>query len=326
MVYSNHQTGAILIQIPIKPRYLTQISLGAIVSTAVILMANVSHAFSLTRPQIELFVLAGQSNMVGYASKLADVAPDLRGEQENVLWYDKNDEWVTLAAPTEPLPFSNAKFPSGSAIAAGVGFGPEISLGTRLQQALNKPVALVKYASNGADLTQDWQATGLFYQPLIDRINNSIADLSALGYDVQISGFFWLQGESDTRNLSWAQNYQANLKNFIGRVRSDLNQDDLPFIVGLIPLTSNQLTNRGYFPYADLVRSAQLNVAHEIDNVIAVETLDLPRYQDNLHLNSQGLILAGDRMARAYLSVPEPSFPWLSIVGSFALLGSKRRK
>lgn len=264
--------------------------------------------------------------MVGFGSNLADLPPALQGEQEDVLWYDKSNEWMTLSAPTEPLPFSNAKFPSSPAIAAGLGFGPEISLGKRLQQELNQPVALVKYASNGANLTQDWQETGLFYQPLIERVGNAIADLSARGYDVQVSGFFWLQGESDTRNLSWAQSYQSNLEDFIARVRSDLDRDDLPFILGLIPLTSDQLTNRGTFPYADIVRSAQLEVARSHDNVTAVETLDLPRANDNLHLNSQGLILAGDRMAAAYVDIPEPSFSVLFVVGGFVLMGMKRKK
>jgi Carbohydrate esterase, sialic acid-specific acetylesterase len=301
------------------------ISLGAIASAAVVLWANATQAISLTRPQIDLFVLAGQSNMVGYGSNVAELPSDLAGRQQNVLWYNARDRWVTLAAPTEPLPFSNAKFPDSPAIAAGIGFGPEIFLGTRLQKALDRPVALVKYASNGANLTQDWQPTGLFYQPLIRRVNHSIAGLSARGYDVKVSGFFWLQGESDTRDLTWAQNYQTNLEDFIGRVRSDLNQPSLPFILGLIPLASDQLTARGYFPYADIVRSAQFAVSQTLPNVVAIETLDLPRSSDNLHLNSQGLIALGDRMADAWLSVPQPSphLAWLAF--GFLFLAIRRQ-
>lgn len=302
-----------------------ELGLGAIASAAVVLWANATQAFTFTHPQIDLFVLAGQSNMVGYASNLADLPPALQGQQKKVLWYDRDGKWRSLAAPTEPLPFSNAKFPSSSAIASGVGFGPEISLGTRLQKALDRPIALVKYASNGANLTQDWQTAGLFYQPLIGRINDSIAGLSARGYDIRVSGFFWLQGESDARDLTWAQDYQANLEDFIGRVRADLHEPSLPFILGLIPLTSDQLTDRGYFPYADLVRSAQFKVARSLPNVTVVETLDLTRYRDNLHLNSRGLILAGDRMASAWLSVPESSPHFFWFIAGFAFLVVKRK-
>lgn len=243
---------------------------------------------------IKLFILAGQSNMVGYQSNLAELPPHLQENFPQVLWYNSQNQWETLQTPTEPLPFSQS-------VANRQGFGPEISLGYRLSSYLKTPIALVKYAQNGTNLERDWNPhlPDSLYRQTLARVEAAIADLSARGYRVEIAGFFWMQGESDAKNDPYmAGNYQPNLTRFILQLRRDLSQPQLLFVYGLIPVVNNQTTDPfGIFHYGDRVRTGQFQVNNIVPHTRAVETLDLSRYRDNLHFDSPGLIQLGYRLA-----------------------------
>lgn len=247
---------------------------------------------ALARPVL-LFVLAGQSNMVGFSSYLNELPVEYRAVQENVWWYAASDRWETLQAPTEPLSFSGG-------VANGTGFGPELSLAKGLTTRLNRKIALVKYAVNGTSLAERWLPGEDVYQQAIARIRQAKTDLAAAGERVEMAGFFWMQGESDAKSdRAIAQQYAENFRTFLQQVRRDLEAPNLPVIYGKIPVTNGQVTDFGRFCCGDLVRQAQIQLARE-PNLAAVETLDLDRDADNLHLASAGLLELGQRFAEAW--------------------------
>ncbi len=303
--------------------------LGVIVSTTLSLSIPPGQAFSFsngsypnhnssTPASIKLFILAGQSNMVGSRSNINDLPDSWREPQDNVLWYDQNDTWESLVVPTEPFPFSR--------VFNGVGFGPEITLGTRIAQELNETVALVKYAKGGTTLAVDWKPGGELYTSMIDRVKGAIAEFPVASVNVDIAGFFWMQGESDAYNLAMANQYEQNLTNFITQVRQDLQEPNLPFIYGKVFLTGTQETPFGIFRYGDTIRQAQSRVDQQVPGTFAVETIDLSQHPDNIHFDSSGLMALGDRFADEWLSIPEPStlaFLGLSLV-IFPFLRPKR--
>ncbi|MEQ9553737.1 MAG: sialate O-acetylesterase [Coleofasciculus sp. G3-WIS-01] len=260
-------------------------------------------------PSIKLFILAGQSNMVGSRSTINDVPDSWLQPQDNVLWYDSDNTWGSLRVPTEPFPFSR--------VFNGVGFGPEITLGQRIAQELNETVALVKYAKGGTNLAVDWKPGGELYSSMMDRVNQAIAEFPIASVNVEIAGFFWMQGESDAYNLIMANQYEQNLTNFITQVRQDLHEPNLPFVYGKVFLTGTQQTPFGIFRYGDIIRQAQSQVSEQVPGTFAVETSDLSQHPDNIHFDSQGLMELGDRFAEEWLSIPEPStlgFLSLSVV------------
>ncbi|MCT7982833.1 sialate O-acetylesterase [Laspinema sp. A4] len=279
----------------LKPIAAKGISLTVLTSTFVI-----SFSLSGRTASIQLFILAGQSNMVGYRSTMDDLPPDLQQLQSSVLWYDRQDEWVTLQAPTEPLPFSQG-------VANSQGFGPEITLAATISTHFNQPIALVKYAQNGTNLETQWNPyiEGSLYHQMLDRVQQAIADLSSLGYQVEIAGFFWMQGESDAKSDRYmASNYAQNFTHFISRLRQDLNQPELPVIYGLIPIVNQQSTTPfGTFEYGDRVREAQIHVFQSVAQTRVVETLYFSRYADNLHLNSLGLMSLGHNFGLEWLQM-----------------------
>ncbi|MEC4986623.1 MAG: sialate O-acetylesterase [Oscillatoria sp. PMC 1068.18] len=261
----------------------------------------------------KLFILAGQSNMVGSQSDLALLPPHLLEPQEQVLWYDNNNQWNLLQPPTEPFPFSKVN--------NGVGFGPEISLGRKIAANLNETVALVKYAQGGTSLAEDWQPGSDLYNRMIERVNSAKSDCAA---NLDVAGFFWMQGEKDATQADFANSYQSNLNYFIDRVREDLNSPELPFILGKTFVAQGLNIEYNSYNYADTVRSAQSSFA-ELDFTcctLVVETEDLSRHSDQLHLDSQGLVDLGERFGTAWLKthhkIPESSM-W-GILGGFVLV------
>ena len=271
-------------------------------TSMMVLTSTLLASFSLPArtASIQLFILAGQSNMVGYRSNLDDLPPDLQQPLSRVLWYDRQNQWVSLQAPTEPLPFSQG-------VANSQGFGPEITLAATLSRHLNQQIALVKYAQNGTNLETQWnpRLEDSLYHQMLERVQQAIAELSRLGYQVEIAGFFWMQGESDAKSDRYmASNYAQNFTHFISQLRQDLNQPQLPVIYGLIPIVNQQSTSSfGIFEYGDVVRNAQFQVYQSVAHTGIVETLYFSRYPDNLHFNSLGLMSLGHHFGLQWLQM-----------------------
>jgi hypothetical protein len=246
---------------------------------------------------IKVFILAGQSNMVGSLSNMAELPSEMKGTQTHTLWYDRQNRWVNLQPPTEPLP-------STGRMIHQVGFGPEISVGLSISTVLQEKVALVKYSDNGTNLEIDWNPNNpnSLYHKLIELIYSAIGDLYKLGYTPEIAGIFWMQGESDSKSdFYMANNYAVNLINLIQHLRYDLSHPTLPFIYGLIPLTNTDKTSFGNFIYADRVKEHQQLVARSLSYTQTVPTSSLSKSEDNLHFDSQGYINLGKNFAKEWL-------------------------
>lgn len=177
-----------------------------------------------------VFIFAGQSNMVGSDSKVADIDnfPPFRGlgtEQDDVLFSycigrenkRKSDGWVSLQ------PVNNI-------------VGPELSFAREVKRSINAPVAIIKIAAGGTHLGGDWnpdEPVGFKLYPLaLQWVRDSLAELEARGIEYQLEGFMWHQGENDMFNAEYMSNYGKNLKNYLACWRRDLNAPDLRFYVG----------------------------------------------------------------------------------------------
>jgi hypothetical protein len=241
---------------------------------------------------IKLFILAGQSNMVGRGD-LQELPQELRQPNLQVLWYGSGG-WRPLSPPTEPLP--------GSSKDLQLRFGMEVTLGRSLSESLYQSVAIVKYAVDGTDLEEQWQPkTCALYCAMQDRVNMAIADLEDQGYEVEIAGFFWMQGESDALYRPWAVRYDRNLTRLFAQTRRDFGED-LPIVYGLISGDSAQM------PHVEVVRTAQMQVDQRDRWAIAVETLDYAK-PDRIHWDTASTLKGGEDFAAAWLELGEPQTP-----------------
>jgi len=225
----------------------------------------------------KVFLLAGQSNMVGWSSnsglpqELQQPRPDIQ-----VYW---NGVWDDL----QPGLGGNSSY-----------FGPEITFGRDIVDAQpGESVVFVKYSVSGTSLWNDWRATdGVEYTNFMNAVDNALLSIS----EPEIIGMIWMQGESDAYSphstLEYAQNYEQNLTDFIQHIRTDFDVPDLPFVIG-------QISQSPVWVWAGIVRQAQLNVSQTVPNTTLVITDELGLKADGMHYDANGTVTLGTHFANA---------------------------
>ena len=253
------------------------------VSILVVAGALLSCASIAQNTQPIIFVLAGQSNMVGHG-RTEDLSAEQRILPSNVKFFLGADE------------SSLAELPQ---------FGPEATFAGELASiAPERQLVLVKYAVKGTSLLDwapEWTAsraaiTGNADQgPLYKQLLQIIEELPI--QNAEFGGILWMQGERDARIEEAGEDYYQNLNDLIVAFRRDLGRPELPFLLGLVnpPMQT--------YPALDVVREAQRRAAEQIPNVYLVETDDLSKRDDNLHYDSEGIMELGRRFATKVIAL-----------------------
>lgn len=173
-------------------------------------------------------------------------------------------------------------------------FGPELEFAARLVQGESKPYAMVKVSMGGSGLdptfAQTWDPgeQGSWYSILIAAVNDAIAALEALGWDVEIKSVNGMIGLNDANDSSAAANFETRLQNFIDTLYTDLSLDSsVPFVMSK-PHASATV------PFISTVETACYNVESNDSRVVMFSTDDLP-LSDGLHFAAMEEIEVGDR-------------------------------
>jgi hypothetical protein len=289
--------------------------------------------------QVKVFILAGQSNAVGFTGNANDLPASLREPFEDVLfWYDiggrgvrpSNDShvrpregtstWVRLRPQEEyggrvAFDKPNAGF---TGLNITTGHGVELTLGRELAGKLSDDVAILKFAWNGTQLAStsglfDWNVSsqGEYFDSLVAETRTALSRLqSDLGTSGTVAGLFWLQGEADAY-AGTAQLYEQNLQALVDSVRDEWGEN-LPVVIAQSHKGGinwkHPVVPRIVEPYLSQVRDAQQSVAARSPFARTVDVDDIPLTSDSLHFDSAGLQLAGQRLADAYFAIaPVPS-------------------
>jgi hypothetical protein len=179
---------------------------------------------------LRVFIFAGQSNMVGSDSKVADIHrfPPFEGlehPQDEVLFSycigredkHRSEGWVPLAPVNDVV-------------------GPELSFARTVTRNSEAPIAVIKVAAGGTHLGGDWNPddpSGFEMYPLaLEWVRSSLAALDEEGIPYRVEGFMWHQGENDMFDPEYMAAYGENLENFLHCWRRDLEQPDLRFYIG----------------------------------------------------------------------------------------------
>ena len=248
----------------------------------------------LSDDKINVFILAGQSNMAGAAnaSNLSHTdIKDLENAQQNISFVNNGNKSVPLNV-TIPPEWKRKKYQLDSC------FGPEIFFGIELSKKYpNKKFLFIKRSKGGSSLYGSWnsnwtkekaQYVGELNKPkLFDELINDVdRELSKYGEsDYQIMAMLWVQGESDS-GQKWgplpSNTYADNLTNLIKNSRSTFKSSEMPFMI--LQVGSKKI---GY---------AMKQVSEELKNVTFIaQNKDksspsyLPRLEDNIHYNYSGM-------------------------------------
>ncbi len=255
---------------------------------------------AVSKPTIDVVLLAGQSNMVGLGIN--------------------NELSVTQKAPVPNVSIyynssvhQNPKGKTWLQLAPGFGvssnrFGPELALGRRLHEAWpQRTLALIKVAEGGTAIHDRWLAkTGDLYKLLVSEVKAQLAALQAKhpNHQLRVLALVWMQGESDAIKSVHASAYEQRLTSFVDAVRMDLGLPKLPMIAGLI-------APQGGWPYAKIVRSATRNVSKVRLPMEVVETNDLPMHAaDVAHYDTASTLVLGRRFADAVIATRQMSWSY----------------
>ena len=277
---------------------------------------------------VQVFLMAGQSNMQGYGPLLDADTSDWEeaeslesliasGAESEALLNPRDDVWVAITSD-EPNPHAPGLLEPGFG-ATPQFLGPELGMGEVLGDAWETPVVMFKAAYGGASLGIDWRppSAGGTEGPLYSAMLSDFAafeaaglaetfpaDLDARGYE--LAGFVWLQGWNDQFEDGLVQEYEANLVALVSDVRVALNDPQLPAIIVAGPTLDESL------------RAARIAAVSTLESqapgrVLYVETSDLVNVDvpGNFHFNfNAGRYLGvGRRTAQSILDMNWISMP-----------------
>lgn len=263
---------------------------------------------------MQVFILSGQSNMVGWGNSL-ELDSVARFGHDNRLFMFEDGAWKPLKPHREPSKAQRETWGIREFT-----FGPEIGFAHALTAAWpGKRIGIVKQAVGGtgimawapewnerdADITGDARK-GPLYEKLLGK---ALAAREA--GDVEFRGLLWLQGAKDTRYPAAAARYGENLKRMVEALRRDLETPELTVLVGSYRLddmpddleeldpTALGLDRQRLGAWQVLL--AQSKVSDSVDRSATVLLRDLPRHPNNVHANTAGMLQAGRAYAKVYL-------------------------
>lgn len=233
-------------------------------------------------PTLDLFLLAGQSNMAGRG----EVSDADRTPHPRVWMFDRQRAWQPAV---DPMHFDKPI----AAVGPGRSFGLAIA-----RQFPDVNVGLVPTAVGGSPITS-WQPgirydeTGAF--PWDDALTRARAALVNGG---AFKAILWHQGESDA-TADAAPLYESRLRDLIARFRTELGDPSLPFVVGQL----GRFPGRPWDEWYERVDEAHRRVAADVPHVAFVSSDGLGDKGDNLHFSAQAARELGLRYAQAYLEL-----------------------
>jgi len=232
---------------------------------------------------IDLFVLAGQSNAMGWLGNASGYPPQepnlldssIKLNYEQIGTTSKSDGWQTLG-PQQRQNYGEI-------------FGPEVTFSRLLKKGGYNP-AIFKYTEGSTSLADDWKAPGQsgHYDTMVTKFNSAVLDLQNQGYVVNIAGFIWIQGEQDATDSTDAGNYQSNLNAIISDFRTNVASNSaLQFVLGVDE--GNPASN------INTIVTAQNNIANGDANIVRSSMVGLEK-ADSTHLTPAGIIDHGKRI------------------------------
>ncbi|NLD94532.1 MAG: sialate O-acetylesterase [Fibrobacter sp.] len=297
-----------------KPKHL----FGRLLAAIVLLSAIAGY----TKTDVPVFLLAGQSNMTGYAAS-SGLQTNEKSDVQNVKIY-MDLTWEGNASRVKKWLPLGINFGSGNAN-NGQSIGPELFFGRTLSDSMpGQKIALIKVScgstylayhrdDKGADdcwvpPSSNNGSAGAHYQRMISAIDAALKSFNT-AYDTSLytprwAGFVWLQGEFDAYQTQYANAYEKNLTNLINDVRSALKITDLPVIIPMIS-TDPQWT------YGSTVRTAEVNVTKKMKNVDTLETKSFPI--SGGHYTAPGQVKIGTIAAQRWLNMKYTYSPAVSV-------------
>jgi len=226
------------------------------------------------RERVHLYILIGQSNMVGRAP-VEDVD---RQPHPRVFSFGKDDVWVPAV---DPLHFDKPT--------AGVGLGSSFAR-AMAEADPEVTIGLIPCAIGGTPLER-WEKGGDLWSRALERIR-AVAD------DGVIKGVLWHQGEADGRSAETAQSYGVRLARMVSDLRAELQLPILPFVAGQLGPFLPATQRDGNPAHWEVVKPQLAGLPRCVEWTAVADSADLTHTGDSVHFDAASLRKFGRRYAR----------------------------
>jgi len=290
-----------------------------------LLLAGTSDADAADQPKkLQVFILAGQSNMEGQGVVAMDHPQYYNGGKGNLVWSmehsaskdrmkhlrDANGDWAVRDDVEISFKAKGTVRKGGLTIGyTGYGgsshIGPELQFGHVMGDFFDEPALLIKTAWGGKSLYVDFRPpssggqVGPYYTQMVEEVHDALDALGDRPYEIR--GFVWMQGWNDMCTPPAIPEYAQNLANLAKDIRKEFKSPDLPMVVG-------ELGNDGIAkPESNMqkFRDAQQSGTEQIDNALFVTTHQFARPRElspntghghHWYGNAESYFLVGDAL------------------------------
>jgi hypothetical protein len=251
------------------------VSLGFVVSSS-------SLEDSPSQAKVQVYILAGQSNMEGHGQLRSLDRLGEHPEHGELLSKLKDSAGGWTQRDDVSIVWQN-KHPKSGPLGVGWGYGdqevgPELMFGTLMGERHEAPVLLIKTAWGGKDVFCDFRSpsagepegdaaallareaergqareVGHFYRLMLSEVRAALADLDTLvpgyaGQGYELAGLAWFQGWNDF--CRWhegegvIEDYPQTLAAMFQDLRRELGALDLPIAIGEMGVGGREIERR----------------------------------------------------------------------------------
>ncbi len=234
---------------------------------------------------LKVYILAGQSNMVGQGIVEGEDTPGTlehciaHGDKKKYAFLtdgegeiaEQEDVWIYFENKAGEVLTGNLT--AGYGVKAGF-VGPELSFGEQIQRQAGEgqQILLIKTAWGGKSLGKDFRPpsaggeTGFSYKETVRITHEVLQNLkkhypkydAKSGYE--IAGLAWHQGWNDRGNKKFISEYTANLAHLIKDLRKEF-KSDFPVVVATTGMPTKRDAIAGKLDVVHPIERAQLAIA-----------------------------------------------------------------
>ncbi len=258
-----------------------------------------------TLPQIDIYLVAGQSNAHGHSST-ADLTSTQQEEIQDfnfyTSWHDSNTSDATdpqiYGVVTDSMVAGKTRGQGSSSTLSDSGqFGIEWGFAKKAKEInlASGNIGIIKYAVGASTIQQssysDWDITntGEAWDGFKNAIADGIQKYNLAGFNVNIKGLVWYQGESNGGND--ADTYLSYFEPFLQALETELGVTNLPAVF-CAPADQAGLDMPVNEAFNKLARQ------HNYYDFIKISQYHDGSYS-NVHLNGSNMYDAGEAVAPA---------------------------
>lgn len=245
-----------------------------ILLTFIFLIINLNATEEDTLP---IFILVGQSNMVGKRSQISKLPKHLKAAQSDVLFYQIENGWQNLKP----------------GITEKKGFGPELSFAYEMHKLMKRKIGIIKFSIGGSNLHTQWNAQNpkSYYQETIKLYKEA-----AKARKIKVVGILWVHGGADAKRLKDAKAYEKNFLKLIASFQKDCESPNLKVLCGRCGTSPTPEAYRKVKPYIDIVRDTQDKLKYKFYKSVDLDHISIG--PDNVHFDTKGMIKTGEIYAK----------------------------